>query len=62
VLGWKARPHEETLEATVAWHMEREHDRIERTRHSQQLQYRVAGAALGVAEGAVGVLRRAVRR
>jgi dihydroflavonol-4-reductase len=49
-LGWKARPHEETLEATVNWHMEREHDRIKRTRRSQQLQYRVAGAALGAFE------------
>ena len=62
VLGWKARPHEETLEATVSWHMEREHERIARTRRSQQLQFRVAGAALGVAEGAAGVLKRAVRR
>ena len=58
VLGWRARPHEETLEATVAWHLEREHDRIARTRRSQQLQYRVAGRALGAAEGAAGVLRR----
>ena len=49
-LGWKARPHEETLEATVQWHMEREHDRIRRTRRSQQLQYRVAGAAVGAFE------------
>ena len=58
-LGWRARPHEETLEATVSWHLEREHDRIARTRRSQQVQWRVAGAALGVAEGAVGLLRRA---
>ena len=49
-LGWKARPHEETLEATVQWHMEREHDRIKRTRRSQQIQYRVAGAAVGALE------------
>jgi dihydroflavonol-4-reductase len=49
-LGWKARPHEETLEATVQWHMEREHDRIRRTRRSQQLQYRVAGVAMGAFE------------
>jgi len=62
VLGWRARPHEETLEATVAWHLEREHDRIVRTRRSQQIQYRVAGLALGAAEGAVGVVRRAVAR
>jgi len=61
-LGWRARPHEETLEATVSWHMEREHERIARTRRSQQLQYRVAGVALGAAEGAAGLLRRAVPR
>jgi dihydroflavonol-4-reductase len=46
-LRWSARPHEETLEATVAWHLEREHDRIARTRRSQPLHYRVAGAVLG---------------
>ena len=46
-LGWSARPHEETLEATVGWHLEREHDRIARTRRSQQFQFRVAGAAIG---------------
>lgn len=46
-LGWKARPHEETLEATVGWPLEREHDRIARTRRSQQIQYRIAGAAIG---------------
>jgi dihydroflavonol-4-reductase len=57
-LGWKARPHEETLEATVTWHLEREHDRIARTRRSQQIQYRLAGAAVGAAEGLVGLLRR----
>jgi dihydroflavonol-4-reductase len=59
-LGWRPRPHEETLEATVAWHMEREHERIARSRRSQQLQYRVAGAAIGAAEDAMGLLRRAL--
>jgi dihydroflavonol-4-reductase len=58
-LGWSARPHEETLEATVAWHLEREHERIARGRRSPQLQYRVAGAAIRAGEGAVGLLRRA---
>jgi dihydroflavonol-4-reductase len=62
VLGWRARPHEETLEATVAWHLEREHDRIARTRRSQPVQYRLAGVALGAAEGAAGVLRWAAGR
>jgi dihydroflavonol-4-reductase len=58
-LGWTARPHEETLEATVAWHLEREQDRIARTRRSQQIQFRLAGAAIGATESAVGLLRRA---
>jgi dihydroflavonol-4-reductase len=57
-LTGRARPHEETLEATVAWHLEREHERIARTRRSQGVQYRLAGAALGVADGVAGRLRR----
>jgi dihydroflavonol-4-reductase len=57
-LGWTSRPHEETLEATVSWHLEREHDRIARTHGSRQIQYRLAGAAVGAVEGAVGLLRR----
>jgi dihydroflavonol-4-reductase len=60
-LGWKAGPHEETLETTVSWHLEREHDRIARTRRSQQIQYRLAGAAVGAAESVVGLLRRGPR-
>ncbi|MEK6228315.1 MAG: NAD-dependent epimerase/dehydratase family protein [Actinomycetota bacterium] len=60
-LGFNARPHEETLEATVAWYLDREHDRIVRARRSQQLQYRVAAAAIETGEGAVGVGRRALR-
>jgi len=58
-LGWSARPHEETLEATVTWHLEREQDRIARTRRSQQIQFRLAGVAIGATETAVGLLRRA---
>jgi dihydroflavonol-4-reductase len=57
-LSWGSRPHEETLEATVAWHLEREHDRIARTRGSQQMTRRLAGAALGAADLAAGLLRR----
>jgi dihydroflavonol-4-reductase len=59
-LGWSARPHEETLEATVSWHLEREHERIARNRRSQQVQVRLAGAAVGAAETAAGALRRAL--
>ena len=54
VLGWRARPHEETLEATVAWHLEREHDRIARTRRSQQIQYRLGGPRAGSRRGGRG--------
>jgi dihydroflavonol-4-reductase len=61
-LNWRARPHEETLEATVEWHLDREHDRIARTRRSQQIQYRLAGAAIRVGEGAAGVASQLLRR
>jgi dihydroflavonol-4-reductase len=57
-LGWQSRPHEETLEATVAWHLEREHDRIARTRASQGMTRRLAGTAVGAGETAMGLLRR----
>ena len=60
-LGFSARPHEETLEATVAWYMDREHDRIVRARRSRQLQYRVAGVAIAAGEGAAGAGRRVLR-
>ncbi|MEA2332744.1 MAG: hypothetical protein QOH58_2882 [Thermoleophilaceae bacterium] len=58
-LGWSARPHEETLEATVAWHLEREQDRIARTRRSRQIQLRLAGVAIGATESAFNLARRA---
>jgi len=61
-LGWKARPHEETLEATVSWHLEREGERIARTRRSQQVQYRAAGAAIGALERAGALGERLWRR
>ena len=60
-LEWKPRSHEETLEATVSWHMEREHERIRRGRRSQQLQYRLAGAALQAGEGLVATPGRVLR-
>jgi dihydroflavonol-4-reductase len=61
-LGWRARPHEEALDATVVWHLDREHDRIARTRRSQQVQYRLAGMAIGAAEGAVSLASQLLRR
>lgn len=61
-LGWHPRPHEETLEATVAWYLDREGDRIVRARRSQELQYRAAGAAIGAAEGVAGTAAKIWRR
>ena len=61
-LGWRPRPHEETLETTVGWHLDREHDRIARTRRSQQVQYRLAGLAIGAADGAVSLASQVLRR
>jgi dihydroflavonol-4-reductase len=61
-LAWRARPHEETLEATVTWHLEREHERIARTRRSQHAQYRVAGMAMGVLDGMIGAASGLWRR
>ena len=57
-LGWRSRSHEETLEATVAWHSEREHERLRRTRRSQPLRYRALGLAAGAAGETLGALRR----
>ena len=60
-LGFKARPHEETLEATVDWHMEREHERLVRVRRSQRLQYRAAGAAISMTQAVAGAPGRLLR-
>ncbi len=57
-LGWSARPHEETLEATVSWYMDQEGDRITRARRSQGLPYRAAGALIAAGESTVGAGRR----
>src|SRR5215218_10217695 len=42
-LGWTTRPHEETVEATVAWYREREGGRLQRSSPRQPLGWRVAG-------------------
>jgi dihydroflavonol-4-reductase len=41
-LGWTTRPHEETVEATVAWYREREGGRLLRSGTRQALPWRVA--------------------
>ena len=42
-LGWTTRPHEETVEATVAWYREREGGRLQRSGTRYGLGWRVAG-------------------
>jgi dihydroflavonol-4-reductase len=44
-LGWSTRPHEETVEATVAWYRERERARLARIGTRQGLAWRLAGFA-----------------
>jgi dihydroflavonol-4-reductase len=46
-LGWTTSPHEDTLEATVNWYIDREGDRFKRSRRSQPVQYKLAAAMLG---------------
>lgn len=42
-LGWRVRPHEETLERTVAWVRERESERFRRAGRRQPVALRVMG-------------------
>ncbi|HEV2075305.1 MAG TPA: NAD-dependent epimerase/dehydratase family protein [Thermoleophilaceae bacterium] len=58
-LGWSARPHDETLEATVGWWVERERHRIV---HSQPVQVRLAARAVDGLEGMAGVAGRLLGR
>jgi dihydroflavonol-4-reductase len=50
-LGWRTRPHEDTVEDTVRWWEERLGDRLRRAPRGQPLQWRLAGAALRAAGG-----------
>ena len=45
-LGWSTRPHEETVERTVSWYLDREGDRLKRHSRRQPFGLRVAGGAL----------------
>jgi dihydroflavonol-4-reductase len=49
-LGWTTRPHEETVEATVAWYREREGDRLRRAGSRQPWAWKAAGLAARAAE------------
>jgi dihydroflavonol-4-reductase len=44
-LGWKTSPHEDALESTIAWYMDRDGERIRRGRRGQTLPWKAAGAA-----------------
>ena len=57
-LGWTTSPHEDALEATVAWYREREADRLARSPRSQPAALKAAAAALGALDGAAGAARR----
>lgn len=57
-LGYRASPHEDTIEATVDWYLEREADRLARVPRSQPIQYKAAARALGALERAAGLARR----
>ena len=45
-LGWTTRPHEETVEATVAWYREREGGRLARSGTRQPIGWRLAGSTV----------------
>jgi dihydroflavonol-4-reductase len=60
-LGWKSRPHEETLEATVRWWMERDGERIAAAQQSGHLRRRAAALAVGGIGAAIRVAERARR-
>ena len=49
-LGWKTTPHEDTLESTVNWYLEREGDRIARARRTQPYPYKAAAIGVGLVE------------
>jgi dihydroflavonol-4-reductase len=57
-LGFQPSPHEDTIEATVEWYLEREADRLARSRRTQPVQWKMLAAALGAMEGTGGVMRR----
>ncbi|HEX6459464.1 MAG TPA: SDR family NAD(P)-dependent oxidoreductase [Thermoleophilaceae bacterium] len=56
-LGWTTSPHEDTIEETVQWYLERDGDRMARAKRSQPFQYKLAARTLSTIEGVVGRLR-----
>jgi dihydroflavonol-4-reductase len=61
-LGFQPSHHEDTIEDTVEWYLEREADRLARSRRTQPVQWKMLAAALGAAEGAGGAVRRLLPR
>ena len=57
-LGFHPSPHEDTIEATVEWYLEREADRLARSRRTQPVGWKVLAAGLGAAAGAGGAMRK----
>jgi dihydroflavonol-4-reductase len=57
-LGFQPSPHEDTIEATVDWYLEREADRLARSRRTQPVQWKVLAAGLGAAAGTGSAMRR----
>ena len=53
-LGWRPSPHEDTIEATVAWYRERDGDRCARPGARQPVQLRAAGALTKQLGGLMG--------
>jgi len=53
-LAWRPSPHEDTIEATVAWYR----DRLGHVDGSQPVQYKLAAAGLSLAGGAASAARR----
>lgn len=63
-LGWTTSPHEDTMEATVAWWLDRDGPRFKRARRTQPVHLKAAALAFGALEGAPGLgalLRRGSR-
>lgn len=54
-LGWKTSPHEDCVEATVNWWLDRESDRFARGRRSQPIRWKAAAAAIGALESTPGL-------
>jgi hypothetical protein len=53
-LAWRPSPHEDTIEATVAWYR----DRLATTDGSQPVQYKLAAAGLSVIGSGAQAARR----